>query len=67
MMMGISRPQKASLKAFQRCLPLALGCRFRSILRPTSSAVTIRPAPMIRPGITPALNRSPMEVSAMEP
>ena len=27
----------------------------------------ISAAPMISPGMTPALNRSPMEVSAMEP
>ena len=65
--MGISSPQKASLNACQRSLPEAFSFVCRSIFRPTMRAVMISAAPMISPGMTPALNRSPMEVSAMEP
>ena len=63
----MSRPQKASLKAIQRSCQLALGRDSSFSFRPMSSAAMMRAAPMIRPGMTPALNRSPMEVSAMEP
>ena len=55
------------MKAFSRSLPEALGCTVRLALRPTNRAATIRPRPISRPGMTPALNRSVMEASAMEP
>ena len=46
---------------------MALGRTLRSILRPRIKAATIRPAPIIRPGITPEIKRSVIDASAMEP
>ena len=67
MMTGMSRPQKASLKAFQRSFPLALGRRVSSFFLPSQKVTAMSAAPMTRPGSTPAIKRSPMEVSLMEP
>ena len=67
-MTGISRPQNAFLKATQRSCQLAFGSLTRLTLRPSSSAAAMSAAPMMSPGMTPALKRSPMETpEAMEP
>ena len=60
-------PQKASLNASQRSFLLAFGSVFRSDFLPTRSATTMSANPIRRPGTSPAINRSPMDVSAMEP
>ena len=65
--MGISRPQKASLNACKRSLPVALGMTVRSIFRPRMRAAAMSPAPISRPGTRPEINRFVMEASAMEP
>jgi len=67
MMMGINKAQKALTVS---CTRLAKGKGVpagRSILRSCSFQATIRPAPIIRPGTMPDMNKAEMEVLVVTP